>query len=228
MHIITYNIQRLTPFKNLEAIQQLLLQQNADILILTESDTRCSLPGYHTQHSNYVHQYKWGNQVGIYKDTERRISILSKYPFKRQIATFDSEVALAYSIDIEGKELIIYGTVLGVTGKNDSNFQEHLNGMMADWQKLSTSNNLCIAGDFNISFADNYYTNTRVRSMMQDFFLQHGLINVTAGLPRCIDHIVLSAALLERDDKTIHAISVGTFGEEKLLSDHAGVWVKVD
>jgi hypothetical protein len=43
----------------------------------------------------------------------------------------------------------------------------------------------------------------------------------------CIDHIVLSSHLVQQSDKYAKPISVGTFAEEKLMSDHAGVWVKV-
>jgi endonuclease/exonuclease/phosphatase family metal-dependent hydrolase len=99
--------------------------------------------------------------------------------------------------------------------------------MQKDWALLAEQNNLCIAGDFNISFADNYYTKALVRSVMQEFFTKHKLMHLTAGLPQCIDHIILSNKLLEKDAKHVKPTSVGTFGEEKVLSDHVGVWVKV-
>jgi endonuclease/exonuclease/phosphatase family metal-dependent hydrolase len=227
MHIITYNIQRLTPFKNLAAIQQLLLAQNADIIVLTESDTRFTLPGYEIQHSDYANDYEWNGHIGIYKPTERRISILSKHPFIKQLDTFNNAVALACYINLNGKQIIVYGTVLGITGKNDNNFDFHWQQMQKDWEVLARQNNLVIAGDFNISFADNYYTNAVVRSGLQDFFIKNKLTHITAGLPMCIDHIVVSSHLLQQGDKHTKPISVGTFAEEKLLSDHAGVWVKV-
>jgi hypothetical protein len=226
MYIITYNIQRLTPFKNLEGIQQLLLLQNADVIILTESDTRFALIGYHIQHSNFANDYEWNGHIGTYKPTERRVSILSKHPFVKQIDTFNNAVALAWCVNVNGKEIVVYGTVLGITGKNDLNFDFHLQKMQADWQVLAKQNNLCIAGDFNISFADNYYTSDVVRDAMQEFFIKNKLVHVTAGLPKCIDHIVLSSHLLERGSKHTKPINIGTFGEGKLLSDHTGVWVK--
>jgi endonuclease/exonuclease/phosphatase family metal-dependent hydrolase len=220
MHIITYNIQRLTPFKNLEAVQQLLLALNADVIILTESDTRFTLPGYEIQHSDYANDYEWNGHIGTYKPTERRISILYKHSFIKQIDTFNNAVALAWCININEKEIVVYGTVLGITGKNDLNFDFDLQQMQADWQVLAKQNNLCIAGDFNISFADNDYTNAVVRNEMQNFFIKHKLVQVTAGLPICIDHLVLLNHLLQRGDKHTKPISVGSFAEEKVLSDH--------
>jgi endonuclease/exonuclease/phosphatase family metal-dependent hydrolase len=228
MHILTYNIQRLTPFKNLEAIQQLLIAQNADVIILTESDTRFTLPGYQIQHSDYANDYEWNGHIGNYKPTERRVSILSKHSFVKQIDTFNNEVALAWCVNVNGKEIVVYGAVLGITGSNDNNFDFHLQQMQADWEVLAKQNNLVIAGDFNISFADNYYTKGVVRNVMQGFFIKNKMVHVTAGLPMCIDHIIFSSHLLKRGDKHIKPISIGTFGEEKMLSDHAGVWVKVD
>jgi endonuclease/exonuclease/phosphatase family metal-dependent hydrolase len=226
MRILTYNIQRLASLKNLEAIQQLLLAQNADVIILTECDTRFSLAGYEIQHSDYAKDYEWHKFKATYKPTERRVSILSKHPFKNKVPTFNAEVAVAWRIDIDGNEIVIYGTVLGVTGKNDKLFNAHLGAMQQDWTLLSKQNNLCIAGDFNISFADNYYTTAVVRSVMQEFFIKHKLVHVTAGLPNCIDHIVMSQSLVS-DGKFSKQIAISTFGEEKMLSDHAGVWVSI-
>jgi endonuclease/exonuclease/phosphatase family metal-dependent hydrolase len=227
MHIITYNIQRLKHFKKIEEIQQLLLAQNTDVIVLTESDTRFTLKGYEIQHSQYAKYFDWNGQRRDYAETERRVSILSKHAFVKQIATFDEEIALAWQINIDGNDTIIYGTILGITGKNDFNFDHHLGRMQRDWALLAEQNNLCIAGDFNISFADNYYTKALVRSVMQEFFIKHKLMHLTAGLPQCIDHIVLSNKLLEKDVKHVKPTSVGTFGEEKVLSDHVGIRVKV-
>jgi exonuclease III len=227
MRILTYNIERLKHFKKIEAIQHLLLSQNADVIILTESDTRFTLPDYEIQHSLYVKHFEWHGHKGTYKPSERCVSILSKHPFIKQVDTFNAEVALAYSINIDGQEIIVYGAVLGRTGKNDFNFDIHLHHMQKEWSVLATQNNLCIAGDFNISFADNYYTKGVVTDVLHEFFIKHKLIHVTAGLPKCIDHIVLSNKLLEIDTKHVKPTSIGTFGEEKELSDHAGVWLNV-
>ncbi len=234
MRILTYNIQRLQRHAKLGAMRQLILSQNADVLIFTESDTRIELPNYTAKHSTFVPSAIWHKSATeqlpfYYKATERRVSILSKYPIFDSIDTFDNTIALACKIATPLGDVVVYGTVLGISGKADKNFNAHLALMQEDCKILAKENNVIIAGDLNTTFADTYYTSKAVRVNLQDFFIKHKLINLTAGLPNCIDHIIFSQGLVVTDNARIcKKISVENFGVDKLFSDHFGVVVEVE
>ncbi|MBF0694645.1 MAG: hypothetical protein IR153_06270 [Flavobacterium sp.] len=82
-------------------------------------------------------------------------------------------------------------------GNRCNNFKVDLPRQIEDYEKFSQEHNLCIAGDFNISFSDNYYYTKSGRDELSKCFEKAGLVNLTAGLQWNIDHIAISKDILK-------------------------------
>ena len=86
MKIATWNIERLKHKSKLTSIISVIEEINADILVLTESDSRISLPNY---------KYRFDSQkiaeidAENYLNTEKRISIFTNYKKLKQLPTYD-------------------------------------------------------------------------------------------------------------------------------------------
>ena len=81
---------------------------------------------------------------------------------------------------------------------------------------------LCVCGDFNCSFGDNYYFTKTGREKMNYFFNECKLTLLTRNQPECIDHIVISRSFVFDDD-----VSVKDWNCDKSLSDHRGIAVSL-
>jgi len=92
---------------------------------------------------------------------------------------------------------------------------------MEDVHRLVGSGHaLCLCGDFNCSFSDNYYFTNWARKMLLDAFAACDLELVTAAQPECIDHIALSCSF-----PRANVPKVWEWNLEKTLSDHKGIYV---
>jgi endonuclease/exonuclease/phosphatase family metal-dependent hydrolase len=100
---------------------------------------------------------------------------------------------------------------------------DDLDLQLLDLEKIAKEGNLCVGGDFNISFSDNYYFTKEGRRKLNDLFEKLNLINLTAEIAQNIDHIILSGAFV--GDR---ARSIETWNEDKRLSDHIGVAVEIE
>jgi endonuclease/exonuclease/phosphatase family metal-dependent hydrolase len=81
---------------------------------------------------------------------------------------------------------------------------------------------MIIAGDFNISFGDNYYYTKDGRDKLNAVFEELGMLNLTKGVAQNIDHIVISEGLVGGGK-----VDIETWNLEKKLSDHIGVVVEI-
>lgn len=84
----------------------------------------------------------------------------------------------------------MYGTIIGVEGNRRSSFREDLALQIEGVTRLSgTGKSICVAGDYNCSFCDNYYYTKDGRKSILKCFEENQLSLLTADREECIDHI---------------------------------------
>ena len=118
----------------------------------------------------------------------------------------------------ENGNLLVYGTIIGIYGNRNENFKEDLPKQIDDFKNLSKNQNLCVIGDYNISFSDNYYFTNLGRRELNKCFAENGIENLTLYLSQTIDHIAISRKFIANTK-----IVTGEWGSEKKLSDHKGI-----
>ena len=217
MKIATWNLER--PNKSTrknQAIIECLTAVNPDILILTETHEILDLgKSYHIIHSSKL-------ETTYYKEGERRVSIYSKYIILEEFVTFSNDTAICVKLDTPFGQLVVYGTVIGVHGNRRESFNTDLEKQLEDFERLAPNNNFCIAGDFNMSFSDNYYHTNDGRQKLTTSFERSNLINLTADIKNNIDHIVISKSFIgDRITKKEF------WNEDKKSSDHMGVAIEL-
>ena len=219
MKIATWNLERLKHFKQLNEINDVINTIDADILVLTETDSRIEL----SQYENLVATKKLDFVDNIlYKPTEVRVQIFSKYRIIQSHNTFDNCTSCCVTIDINQQKIVVYGTIIGAFGNRNKNFESDLAHQLLDFDYLSKNNNLCIVGDYNQSFADNYYFTNAGRQSILDNFFKNNLAIVTNNVPQNVDHIAISKKFVQRNNCIIT-----TFNNDKKLSDHIGVVLEI-
>jgi exonuclease III len=220
MKIANWNIERLEHKPKLDVIVNILKEIRADIVVLTETDSQINLDNYKYCVStppiaDIAPQY--------YADTEHRVSIYTNYKPVRQFKTYDRYTTLCIELETEYGNLIVYGTIIGIFGNRHKNFTEDLVKQVADFERLSSINqNLCVAGDFNISFVDNYYYTKFGRDELNKSFANNNIKLLTRNRPECIDHIAISQKFVGSS-----IIEIEEWNYDKGLSDHKGICVDV-
>ncbi len=201
MKIATWNMERLAHKASLAAIIETCKQQQADILVLTEADERVYLPEYPYCYSTAVPgAYELPPYTGMirYAPTERRVLIYSKYPCIQKCRTYDETTALCLELDTKMGELTVYGTIIGIHGNRRASYQQDLEKQLSDIRQIaSEGKNLCVCGDYNCSFADNYYFTRAGRSAVLECFREAGIHLVTGKQAECIDHIAITESFLD-------------------------------
>ena len=232
MRISTWNVERLKHHDALDKILSTIEQAQADILVLTETDERIKLKyryGFHTPKlhdapSDYClpDRYKDYTLSDVYAVTENRVSIYSNYPGINQYETYDKYTALCIELETEIGNLIVYGTIIGVIGNRDESFKQDILRQTKDYERLSKIGNICICGDYNCSFVDNYYFTNFGREKLNTSFAKNNIALITRNQPECIDHIALSHGLLADGN-----ISISEYNLDKTLSDHKGTIAEI-
>ena len=217
MKIATWNLERVVKnsTKSLTIIES-LKNINADILILTETNEFIDLG----EDYNILHSTKL--TVTLYKEGERRVSIYSKYKILGQSETFNNETSICSTLATPFGKLAVYGTIIGIFGNRNENFNTDLDKQLLDFEKFSKQENICIAGDFNISFFDNYYFTETGRLKLNSAFENLHLRNLTKNIAENIDHIVMTEKFIENCN-----FKTETWNLDKKLSDHIGVCVTI-
>ena len=221
MKIVTWNIERPNESSRLrnEKILDAIKRIDADILVLTETNA-CIDPG--TNYTGFTTKFLPLNNPPYYKQGENRTSIWSKYPATKHLDTFNDYTAICIKIKTPFDELCVYASIMGVYGNREKSFKSDLDKQITECSSICKTNAICIAGDFNISFSDNYYFTTEGRNKLNKFFQDNNLINCTSQIPENIDHIIISKSFLQSCNFTIN-----TWNEDKVLSDHKGVCVTI-
>jgi endonuclease/exonuclease/phosphatase family metal-dependent hydrolase len=219
LKIATWNLERPTATsKNNSSIISILKKLDADILVLTETNAAIN-PG--AEYIGIATTDLHANEVldkDFYKKGENRTTIWTKHPVKRQLTTCDGNTAVCAVVITPMGELTIYGTIIGVFGNRDKGFKTELIQQIEDYKRIARKGNVCIAGDFNLTFTDNYYYTAVGRQKLNEYFLGFKVQNLTQLIPENIDHIAISKTFI--DGKTI---TLETWNEDKRLSDHIGV-----
>jgi endonuclease/exonuclease/phosphatase family metal-dependent hydrolase len=217
MKIATWNVERVSnPSKRHKSIVEKLENIQADILVLTETIENIELKtSYHQIHTSNLCD-------SAYKPFEKRVSVFTKYEIIQQINTHQHNTAVCATVKAPIGALTVYGTIIGIHGNRRQSFKADLELQIEDYIKIAQSNNLCIIGDLNMSFADNYYFTNEGRQKLESTFEKLQLTNLTKDIPENIDHIVLASALA-KDKKVV----IDVWNRDKKLSDHIGVAVTI-
>ncbi len=217
MKIATWNIERQSKSgKKFNSIINTLKVINADILILTETDEEIELgEQYSTFHTSKPKE-------NFYRKEETRVTIFSKYLSVTQAETFRNDTSICNILKTPFGELAVYGTIIGNFGNRLPSFEEDMEKQISDFKKIAKSSNLCIAGDLNMSFSDNFYFTYEGRDKLNNTFNNLDLENLTAPIRNNIDHIVLSKNFLGQ-----RQVIKEFWNDNYELSDHLGVAVTI-
>ena len=215
MRVATWNVERLKHIAKKDKIHACLEKANADILVLTETDRRiCPKFKYHF-HTLSLAEF----QPDFYAKTENRVSIYTNYPCIKQIDTYDNHTAICLELETQFGNLFVYGTIMGIFGNREKSFQADLLKQMEDIRKLSVEGkNICVIGDYNLTFGDNHYYTKFGRDEVNHTFEACEIKILTRDTAECIDHIAISKSFI--GDKRI---AVDEWNQDKKLSDHKGI-----
>lgn len=213
MKIATWNLQRLEKRKDQQILDK-LIDLNADILVLTETNSKIQLDGY-TCISSLPLPPIYDNQK--YKAGENRVSILTKYKTLSQLETYDPFTTVCTELDTPFGPLIVYGSIIGVFGNRQPRFDNDLYSQLQDFEKLFKDKQVCFTGDLNVTFSGQPWPSHKARQTLLDAFKLHKLTNTTANIEDTVDHIVLSTNLIKDRDMQFE-----TWNLDKKLSDHVG------
>ena len=217
MRIATWNIERLKHIARKDDLYRIIDKQRANILVLTETDSRI-YPYY-----KYIEATPPLSDIkpDYYKDKENRVTVFSDYPIIEQYETYDNYTALCVEIQTDIGNLIVYGTIMGIFGNREKSFLPDLENQMDDIRRICANGyNVCVIGDYNLSFCDNYYYTKAGREMVLKTFGDCGIDILTFNRKECVDHIAVSKTFVN-DCK----VKISEWNLDKSLSDHKGIVV---
>lgn len=226
LRIATWNIERprLRGWKKNPIICQQLYEINADIWILTETNSAIN-PG--TCYSEVA-----SSPASYHTPGENGSTIWSRYPIRKTFPTFNPSMAVCAEILLPMGSWLVYGTIItyandkGPTG-TAKKWQEHYKSITShgqDWAKLNQGLPLCVAGDFNQTLSGSTGYGTRQgREMLSQELQRNNLVRVTDKIQFNIDHICLSPDWAKR----VNQVDTwqGFTPDGKPVSDHHGVYV---
>lgn len=217
MKIATWNVERLKHKSDLSEMKRICEDIRADILVLTETDARLH-PDYQCAcHTPLLYE----QQPDYYKPTENRVSIYTNYRCIATYTTYDPRTALCVELATNNGPLLVYGTIMGIFGNRHPNFKKDLVEQVKDIKRLAgLGKSLCVIGDYNLSFADNWYYTAFGRDTVLQSCRENHLRIITAEVPECIDHIAISEGFITGETVDIQEWNLG-----KTLSDHKGIVV---
>lgn len=228
MKIATWNLERLKHKKNLNLIVDEIKRINADILILTEYDEQVVLDYPYQLATEFIAEeiFKEESKV-VYKPTERRVKLFSRYEIVQQFETCNKHTSLCAQLKTPKGNLTVYGTIIGIFGNSHKKFNQDLALQIEDYKRLGKDNNFCVAGDFNISFSDGHYFTDHGRISLNNVFQELDMQISTASIQKNIDHIAISNQFLQNIIPSRGCWNEDTKNAIPPLSDHMGVWIKV-
>jgi endonuclease/exonuclease/phosphatase family metal-dependent hydrolase len=218
MKIATWNIERLKHATKLGRMRMEIEKQDADVLVLTEADTRLQLPSYPFRVETE------SLEAPFYRETERRVIIHSRFPVVGHLPTYDQQTAICPLLQTDDNGIVAcYGTVLGIYGNREASYETHLKQQVQEWREIvKTPYPLVIAGNLNMSFSDNYYYTKKGRAALLAVFKECDLEIHTDNIPEMVDHIVMSKSL-RRMPKYNVVYGIDVWNTTKYLSDHVGI-----
>jgi len=236
LRIATWNLERptLNGWKKNPGITEKIREIDADVWILTETNASIIPSSNRLPRVGYVSVASLPTKELAHKLGESCTAIWSRCGIKQVISTFEIDTAVCADIVTPLGPMLIYGTILTYANDKGPNnkskkWEEHRKAIAdhnnKDWKPIANefpNHFICIAGDLNISFCDNYYFTELNRQDLLGIFKDLGLTNLTADVKQNIDHIAVSQSLIK--DCTF---SITTWNEDKQLSDHIGICVEI-
>src|SRR6185437_3938098 len=161
--ISTWNLERPTRSgrKN-EDIQNVLKKEDSDFIILTETNSCINLSEDYPYHiasqdlSSEAHPFSEGEPGILYQKGENRTSIFSRYPLISALNTRNDNTNACGDFQTPFGVIRVYGTIVGILGRRQPFLDQDFENVITDPVLLSSEVPVIIAGDFNLSFADNY------------------------------------------------------------------------
>lgn len=219
MKILIWNIER--PKKAIQLIPDKLVEYNADIIVLTETNTIIN-PG--AAYSSIETEELTKGHDGIdYQVGENRTTIWTKYKVSERHKTYDNYTSVCAQIETPHGSLNVYATIIGVFGGMGERFKSDLQNQLLDFERLPSENSLCIVGDLNVTFSGRAYPSHEARDKLNAAFEKLNLTNLTAEIENNVDHIVLSKDFIQNKKVTIE-----TWNHDKILSDHIGICLTIE
>lgn len=118
---------------------------------------------------------------------------------------------------------MVYGTIIGISGNRRPSYNEDLMQQVTDINRLAKENcAICMIGDYNCTFSDNYYFTQYGRDTMKQCFSENKMTILTAERLECIDHIAITDSFT--DGCEVH---IEEWNSDKRLSDHKGIAVNI-
>ena len=217
MRIATWNVERLRHRRDIDTMLLEINKADADILVLSETDTRLDPCFPHCYHTRPLYE----SNPRYYADTENRVSVYSRYKCLKQHETYDAYTSICVELETDRGNLLVYGTIMGVLGNREASFKTDLRAQMADIRRLSAQGNrLCVVGDYNLSFCDSYYYTREGRALVENTFRDYGIEILTRDRRECVDHIALTAGFADS------VACIGEWNTDKRLSDHKGIVIE--
>ncbi len=232
LKIATLNIDWFKKSKDLQkTIQEEIKKQDLDFLVVNENiESFCFDDNYFSFHSKSIPTNEkfqhLDYSICVKGETPIRTSIYSKHLSTQEIKTIDSFTSICHKFTIDGKEIIIYGTIIGTWGMRyqDEIAKVELENFKNDVQNILIENkNVFIVGDFNTSFFETerrQLPTIKSRIELLSFTDALNIYRATEQIQNCIDHIFVSNNL-----KKISNITTSTFLENNILKDdpHKGI-----
>ena len=194
MKIVTWNLMR--PTYRTESRNTLFLSEiknlEADIVVLTETNSIVSLGKPYFSLSSLPLPSTFEELK--YFPGENRVSIFSKFPLGRQFETADPYTSICTELITPQGNLIVYGTIIGVTGGKNERFVKEIEDQKEDIRRIINYGNVCVVGDYNISFSGYPYPSEQTAEKFKDFLTQQSLNILTSEIANIPDHIAISAA----------------------------------
>jgi endonuclease/exonuclease/phosphatase family metal-dependent hydrolase len=229
LKIATWNLERPkiprhgdANYRN-DRIIEVIRKIDADILVLTETNS-ILVPalGYASCVSSDPLPVNELCDGIMYHEGENRTTILSRFPLKKKIDTADNITQVCADFDTPYGDIRVYGTIIGIRGRQKPWFGQDLENVVNDCAALSGNGHFILAGDLNLSFSDSYYPNQAAKQRLEKAFEENNLVIQTSEIPETIDHIIVSKSLLKNN--SIPIIN-SMMARDKTLSDHK--WVSV-
>jgi hypothetical protein len=228
LKIATWNLARPKIPKNGILAKNTIIMEtikllDADIFILTETNSTISLlPQYITSVSSDILPVNEIFDGAKYNPGENRTTIWSKFPMIQKLAVSNSYTNVCVDLKAPFGIIRVYGAIIGIQGQKKPWFTNDLNATVDDCKVLSKNMNFLLAGDFNLSFSDNFYPHKIAKQVLESVFEECQLKNFTAILPDNIDHIVGSESLVNFcGTPSTDIIRM----KNKSISDHSCVFV---
>jgi endonuclease/exonuclease/phosphatase family metal-dependent hydrolase len=241
MRIATWNLERPKPngaVKNARQ-QSKIAEIQADLWILTETNSAISLEGCHSLASESLPSY---HSAG-----ESFATIWSRTPILNKISTFDPYFAVCAEIESPLGPMIVYGSIItyandrGLSGasKRWEETRKSIDAHDLDWQNIRKeypNHPMVVAGDFNQSLdGSGWYADAVSTTKLSEALKRSNLVCETKEDMRktgklqtraTVDHICLSRNIAM--NSTVVGAWEGTSDVLGRMSDHNGVYVDLE